>query len=242
MGRFFVLPEQIENDRIMISGSDVKHMKNVLRYSAGTKINVCSEGVVYESIIEEITSENVIAVIEKRTQINTELKVPVVLYQGLPKGDKMDLIIQKNVELGITKIVPVMMERTIVKLEGKDIAKKVERWNRIAMEAAKQCGRLIIPEVANPVQFRELSKVSCGILKLMPYENEEELTIKSVLRGISEDMLSIDVLIGPEGGISQGEAQSACDMGFVSVSLGERILRTETAGFYVTGCIAYEFG
>lgn len=137
MGRFFVLPDQINEDTVVIIGSDVKHIKNVLRYNTGTRINVCSEGIVYDCTIESISNDNVTAVINNRTQINTESKASTVLYQGIPKGDKMDFIIQKNVELGIVKIVPVIMERTVVKLEGKDIAKRVERWNRIAMEAAK---------------------------------------------------------------------------------------------------------
>ncbi len=242
MGKFFVLPDQIKENRVEITGSDVNHIVNVLRHSTGDRIQVCSKGYLYDCTIDEISKDRILAVINERTRMNTELDVDVVLYQGLPKGDKMDLIIQKNVELGVSMIVPVIMERTIVRIEGKDVRKRVERWNRIALEAAKQCGRAKVPEVLPPVSFKEFLKHSKGRIKIMPYENEDEFHLKKLLGSVEKEMkLSFDVIIGPEGGISSQEAEEAATIGFVPVSLGKRILRTETASLYVTSCIAYEF-
>lgn len=242
MGRFFVLPEQIKGNIIEITGSDVNHIANVLRYSKGYGILVCSEGYLYNCSIDEILKDKVVAVIEERKRMDTELNVKVVLYQGLPKGDKMDFIIQKNVELGVSVIVPVVMERTIVRIEGKDVKKRVERWNRIALEAAKQCGRSIVPEVLPPVSFKEFLNHSKGCVKIMPYENEDDFHLRKLLESVEADKgLTFDILIGPEGGISSQEADEACKYGFVPVSLGRRILRTETASLYVASCIAYEF-
>lgn len=242
MGRFFVLPEQIKENTVEITGSDVNHIANVLRHSKGDNIMISSEGFLYDCTIDEILKDRIVAIINKRTKMDTELNVEVVLYQGLPKGDKMDLIIQKNVELGASLIVPVIMERTIVRIEGKDVRKRVDRWNRIALEAAKQCGRAKVPEVLPPVFFKEFLKHSKGKFKIMPYENENELHLKKFFGSIEkEEDLSFDVLIGPEGGISRQEAGEAEESGFIPVTLGKRILRTETASLYVTSCIAYEF-
>ncbi len=241
MSRFFVLPEQIHNDVIEITGSDVKHIKDVLRYTKGTGITVCASNASYECIIEEVLPAKVNAVILNKTLSVTEPYVKTYLYQGLPKGDKMDLIIQKNIELGIEKIIPVIMERTIVRLDEKDKQKKNERWNRIAMEAAKQCGRQSIPEVLLPISFNDMIASTYGKIKIMPYENENDRTLKSLLQSVDKTDLSIDILIGPEGGISLNEVNSAIESGFIPVTLGKRILRTETAGFAVSSCIRYEF-
>ena len=153
----------------------------------------------------------------------------------------MELIIQKNVELGITGIVPIMAERSVVRFQNdKDKDKKWERWNRIAMEAAKQCGRLKIPQVYRPVTLSEaLARIEPGGLRLVPYENEQDLRLKAVLRGKTAS--SVTFLIGPEGGIAETEIQQLREAGFVSVSLGKRILRTETAGFAVLSAIRYEW-
>ena len=251
MARFFVTKEQIlyEEGRpafAEIIGSDVKHMRDVLRMVPGDSFTVCdSTGMAYACELERFSDGRGNGVCRGRILSavagDTEPRTPVILFQGIPKGDKMELIIQKNVELGVNQIVPVRMERTVVKFgDAKDVIKKTERWNRIAMEAAKQCGRLTVPAVHAPVSLREaLSLVPCGALRLVPYENERDLRLKTVLRE-AERPEAIAFFIGPEGGISGEEISLLQAADFCAVSLGKRILRTETAGFAVLAAIRYE--
>lgn len=247
MARFFVTKEQIlyidgSPSLVEIMGSDVKHMRDVLRMNHGDPFTACdSTGMEYACVLEGFSEGRGTGRILSQKAGDTEPGVPVVLFQGIPKGDKMELIIQKNVELGITKIVPVMMERTVVKFgDSRDKAKKTERWNRISMEAAKQCGRVAIPEVHTPVTLKEaLSFVPQTYLKIVPYENEQERRLKSVLREAA-DLEGVAFFIGPEGGISGDEIAVLSKADFQPVSLGPRILRTETAGFAVLSAIRYE--
>lgn len=243
MSRFFVTPLQVDGDYILIEGTDVKHIRDVLRLDISDTITVCA-GTSKEYKAELITIEKDIikAKIIYELQCDTEPKVNVTLYQGIPKGDKMELIIQKAVELGVTRIVPIIMERSVVKFDSdKDKFKKTERWNRISMEAAKQCNRGIIPEVMEPITFNNVIKnFDLNNLLLMPYENEQNTTLKSVLTE-QKGTKAISLLIGPEGGIAQAEYISAVEIGFKSVTLGRRILRTETAGFVVLAAIRYEW-
>lgn len=247
MARFFVTKEQIlYKDEIPafteITGSDVKHMRDVLRMSPGDTFTACdSTGVEYTCALEGFSEGKGIGRILSQKVGDTEPRTPVTLFQGIPKGDKMDLIIQKNVELGVTRIVPVIMERTVVKFsDPRDKSKKTERWNRISMEAAKQCGRLSVPVVHPPVSMKEaLDLVPGEALRLVPYENEQELRLKAVLRGAKEPS-AVAFFIGPEGGISGDEIDALMAADFRPVSLGKRILRTETAGFAVLAAIRYE--
>lgn len=242
MSRFFVEPDQISHDGfITITGSDVKHMREVLRMARGDTFVACdSTGTEYNCELEAFLDGNAIGHVLAQRAGDTEPLVPVTLLQGIPKGDKMELIIQKNIELGVNTIVPVMMERSVVRFkDDKEKEKKVERWNRIAMEASKQCGRLKVPQVLRPMTLREaLLRLEPGGLRLVPYENEQELRLKSVLR--DSRLSSVSFLIGPEGGIAEAELSALKTADFVSVSLGKRILRTETAGFAVMSAIRYE--
>jgi len=248
MARFFVLPTQVDqnNKNVRIIGSDVKHIRDVLRLNLGEEITICdSTASEYTCVLSKIGKDFVDADIIKTKISESEPIVEVVLYQGIPKGEKMELIIQKNVELGINRIVPVIMERTIVKFDTKkDAEKKTERWNKIAAEASKQCGRNVIPTVDVPITFKDaIVGIEPNILKIIPYENETENRLKGVLHQfIGNDNMKpkIAVVIGPEGGISKSEVDYAIEHGFISISLGKRILRTETAGFAVLAAIRYE--
>lgn len=242
MSRFFVEPDQISHDGfITITGSDVKHMREVLRMARGDTFVACdSTGTEYNCELEAFLDGNAIGHVLAQRAGDTEPLVPVTLLQGIPKGDNMELIIQKNIELGVNTIVPVMMERSVVRFkDDREKEKKAERWNRIAMEASKQCGRLKVPQVLRPMTLREaLLRLEPGGLRLVPYENEQELRLKSVLR--DSRLSSVSFLIGPEGGIAEAELSALKTADFVSVSLGKRILRTETAGFAVMSAIRYE--
>ena len=244
MARFFVEPDQISHDGfITITGSDVKHMRDVLRMARGDTFVACdSTGTEYSCELEAFLDGNAIGHVLARRAGETEPLVPVTLLQGIPKGDKMELIIQKNIELGVNRIIPVMMERSVVRFkDDKDKDKKTERWNRIAMEAAKQCGRLKVPQVLRPMSLKEaLRQLEPVDLKIVPYENEQELRLKAVLQG--SRIASVSFLIGPEGGIAEAELALLKEADFTSVSLGKRILRTETAGFAVMSAIRYELG
>ncbi len=243
MPRFFVRPEDVIQNKIKIFGDEYNHIKNVLRLKCGEKITVSDgTGTDYTAVIDSFESNSVVASILSSQSSTTEPPIDVVLYQGVPKSDKMDLIIQKSVELGIKKIVPVLTERTIVKFENeKDINTKVSRWQRIALEASKQCNRGVVPVIERPMAYSnaiESSKDSD--LRIIPFENEKDNTLKSILKCDSKK--SISFFIGPEGGFSEDEVIRAKLSGVVPVTLGPRILRTETAGFVVLSILMYELG
>lgn len=257
MSRFFVPSENISETQIKITGTDVKHIKNVLRAKVGDKLTACdSRDGIYETEIEAILSDIIICKIIATTVCVQEPKVPVILMQGVPKGEKFELIIQKNVELGINEIWPVLTERTIVKFSSdNDKEKKVARLARISEEAAKQCGRGVIPKVAPISDFKAAVKKACeyeNYLKLIPYENEQDVTLKKVLQenfangadsvNGAEAPGGIIIFIGPEGGFAQKEVDLCRENGFTAVTLGKRILRTETAGLAATAAIRYELG
>lgn len=239
MPKFFAYNGQINGDIIVIEGTDANHIANVLRSKTGDEIVVCDGSCTdYYCTLEEVSGRRVTAKINSASASASEPKTDITLYQGLPKGDKMELIIQKCVEIGVNRIVPVKTEFSVVKLDGKE-EKKVKRWQSIAEAAAKQCGRGRIPKIEMPVGFSravEESRKCDG--RIMPYENETEKGIKSFVR--SFDGRSIAVFIGPEGGFSQGEAALAADDGIISITLGKRILRTETAGLVTAAILLYE--
>ncbi len=244
MPRFFVDPQFIGPESITIEGENYNHIKNVLRLKKDDGIVVCNGiGTDYIGYIEDYGQGTVKVKISKTEQNKTEPPVCVTLYQGLPKADKMEYIIQKSVELGICRIVPVITGRTIVKLDGvKDAEKKTSRWQKIAYEAAKQSNRGVIPSVEVPVSFKEaLSSLKAGEFNLIPYENEREANLKSFLTGAAGHK-HISFFIGPEGGFTEEEVDMAKKAGVISVSLGPRILRTETAGISLLSIVMYELG
>ena len=243
MNRFYILPEFISGNTIMITGGDVNHIKNVLRLKSEDEL-ICfdGKGMEYLCSITSIEKDMVKTGIISSKKADTEPSVKITLAQGLPKSSKMDYIIQKTVELGVHKIIPVSTERTIAKGE------KLERWRKIAKEASEQCGRAIIPEVSPVLNFNEFlvpaPSLSRGIstyfdLKLIPWENEKQISLKTILKE-HPAANSIALLIGPEGGFSKQEIKEAVDQGFKPVSLGKRILRTETAAVSAVSNILYE--
>lgn len=240
---FYCEEQNVAEQHIRITGSDVNHMKNVLRMKQGEQLTVCDgAGMEYICQIEEFLGGEVILSILERKQASTELPVRLKLYQGLPKKDKMELIIQKAVELGAVEIIPVMTKRCIVKLEDeKKEAKKIERWQAIAESAAKQSGRGIIPKVSRVMSYGEaLKTASLEGMSLIPYELAQGMTsLKEVAKKAYKENV-VSVFIGPEGGFEEAEIEKAKECGVVPVSLGKRILRTETAGFTTLSILMYE--
>jgi len=237
MKRFFVPSPQINGDITTICGRDVNHIKNVLRMKTGDKIVIFDDsGNEYNTEIVEI-SKNEIKIETKNKHSNkSEPDVKVTIAQGLPKNPKMDLIIQKCTELGAVRIIPVQCERSVVKLD-----KSKGRWNKIAQSASQQSGRQLIPEICSPALFDDVCESRDKYdLKLILWEEEKENKFKDVLSN-KPKAESIIVLIGPEGGFSIEEAALAKKKGFIPVTLGPRILRTETAGLAALSIIMYEF-
>lgn len=248
MHRFFVDICQIDSmqNQIVIKNGDVRHISKVLRLRKKDMIEIC-DGVNMEYIceIQSIDKNSVLlSIIDKRQSIR-EPPVKVVLYQGIPKGNKMDLIVQKTVELGITEIIPVEMKRTIVQFRNnKDKQNKINRWQKIALEAAKQSRRGIVPPVHLPISFDEALKHSKkNQLNIMPYENEDKKSFKNIIESFDKSNINgIGIWIGPEGGLDEEEVTTATKDGIYIITLGPRILRTETAGFTMLGLVMYELG
>lgn len=245
MPRFYVEDCQDAQTSITITGEDVNHIKNVLRLSMGDAITVCDgAGKEYECEIAEISKEYVYATIVDINQNAAELPCKITLFQGMPKSDKMEFIIQKAVELGAAQIVPVMMKRTVVKLEDKKKDKKRERYQMIAESAAKQSGRGIIPEVAGFMTFREaLQYAESFDFLLVPYESADGIAYAQEMitqAANLADGASIGIFIGPEGGFAKEEIDAAKDAGAKIITLGNRILRTETAGLAVLSILMFQ--
>lgn len=242
MYRFYVSKEQIADNKIYIEGNDVNHIKNVLRLEIGDWIIACDkDGKDYVSRISNISSEQIRLEVEKVQASDTELPCKIVLFQGLPKKDKMELIIQKAVELGVSEIVPVTMKRCVVKLDEKKGDKKIKRWQTIAEAAAKQSGRGIIPKVANPVSIKEAFDIADGLeYNMIPYELQDgmEKSRKIVKEACTKK--SVGIFIGPEGGFEKEEVDEAISKGIKPISLGKRILRTETAGMTLVSIMMFE--
>ena len=241
MYQFFVEEEQVHSDSISITGGDVNHIKNVLRMKNGEKIRVSSKsGQAYFCHISSILDDEVIAAIDSADETGTELDNHIVLYQGLPKGDKMELIIQKAVELGVSEIVPVAMKYCVVKLDEKKAQSKCKRWQAIAESAAKQSKRTVIPQIQMPLSWKQALEEAKELdVVLVPYENERGMeATREIFRAIPEGA-SIGVMIGPEGGFSPEEI-AQLDKDMHRISLGRRILRTETAGMATLSMLIYE--
>ncbi len=240
MSRFFVQPGNISDKYIYITDTDdIHHIKKVLRLKAGNTVEI-SDGQEweYEGVIQDITPTEVTLAIVDKQRFAREPETRVTLFQGIPKAGKMDLIVQKCVELGIDSIVPVFMERTVVNDNGK-ISKKTERWQKISDEACKQCRRGIIPHIADAAGHNEMMNMLESFdLVLFPYENETEYTIRDALRNLKQKPKTVAVVIGPEGGFSDSEAKAL--KRYECVSLGKTVLRTETAGIAALAMIMYE--
>ncbi len=236
MHRFYVTNDQIENDMITITGPDQNHIRNVLRMRQGDEIVICNgQGKDCYCIMNKVSENEVIARIISIQDTDTELSSRIILYQGLPKKDKMELIIQKAVELGVYEIVPVMTKRVIVKLEDKKKEeKKLERWQAIAESAAKQSFRGIIPRIKPVQSFGEaIGNAKNSGFGIIPYENAKGIQYtKEVMTGLVQHPY-ISVFIGPEGGYEEEEIKLAVQNAILPITLGKRILRTETAGLAV---------
>ena len=247
MSTFFVTDKQIKENEIEIYGEDYNHLKNVLRHHIGDLIEICNEeGTKFRALIKFYNQDCAVCSIEEIVIGTTELPFEVDLYQGLPKMDKLEVIIQKNTEMGISSVIPVETERSIGKINEKNKNNKLERWNKIAKEASKQCGRQKIPKVIEPMNFKNMiENISKYDIVLLLYENEKSITIKQVLQKLKKEgkkAYKIAIIIGPEGGFSKEEVSKLSEVENVQVvTVGARILRTETAGVVAMAMLNYEF-
>ena len=244
MQRFFVEPHQIDEaaHQIHIIGTDVNHISNVLRMKQGEEVWISDGGQKeYRCAIEAFSADEVLLHIIYAQEPDYELPSRIYLFQGLPKADKMELIIQKAVELGAYEIIPVETKRCVVKLDGKKAAKKVERWQQIAESAAKQSKRMLVPEVHSVMTFKEALVYAKELdVLLIPYELAKGMKeTKELIRSI-EPGKSIGVFIGPEGGFEEQEVADAMEAGAKPITLGHRILRTETAGLAVLSVLMFQ--
>lgn len=242
MYQFFVDSSQIQDKRVIITGGDVNHIKNVLRLKIGEEIAVKNgvDGKEYRCGIEEFTKDSVICTLRFIREEGVELPSKIYLFQGIPKADKMELIIQKAVELGVFEIIPVVVKRCVVKLDEKKAVAKVTRWQGIAEAAAKQCKRGIVPLVTEPMSMKEAVAYASNMdVKLIPYELAEDMGhTKKIIEAVQPGE-SVAVFIGPEGGFEESEVAEALAAQIVPVTLGKRILRTETAGLTVLSWLMY---
>lgn len=239
MPKFFFNKNDISRGQVQLFGEDEKHIKTVLRAREGEEMTLCDgEGMDYQCRIVSLERGVLLDILSKEV-CETEPKTKITLYQGLPKADKMELIIQKCVELGVDRIVAVSTERAIVKLDKKE-SKKLERWQKIAEAAAKQSGRGKIPEIGQQVlKFKEAVAEAKGLDgAIIPYEKEQETGIRQFVQGFQGE--SIGVFIGPEGGFAEEEIALAQENGITPITLGKRILRTETAGMTTAAILLYE--
>ena len=248
MPKFFVKNNQINDNSIIIIGKDVNHISNVLRMKIGEEIHVCDIDTSNNYIVklQKIEKEKIFCDIIKKIKAEAESDINLKIFQGIPKSDKMELIIQKSTELGVKEIIPVQMERCISKITGKDEKKKIERWQKISEVAAKQSGRDIIPKISNVIKLKDI----CNIVDkfdiiIVPYEKEKNNTFKSVIEEIKQTKNSnpsIGIVIGPEGGFEPNEIDLLKNAGTKIITLGKRILRTETVALAMASVIMYELG
>lgn len=241
MYNFFVTSDNKKDNRYFICGDDFNHIKNVLRMTVGEQFLVSCEGVSDLCELESIENDTVVAKIIEPNYQNTSLPINIHLFQGLPKSDKLELIIQKAVELGVATVTPVSMKRSIVKIDDKKKKSKRERWQAIAEAAAKQSKRTAVPEVCDILSYKEfIARAKELDLLLVPYECAEgTAATKATLREIKSGM-NVGIIIGPEGGFEQKEIEDALNIGGRVISLGSRILRTETAAITtIAMCMLY---
>ncbi|MBU3160100.1 16S rRNA (uracil(1498)-N(3))-methyltransferase [Clostridium frigoris] len=249
MHKFFVPKSSIDDNKAIIEGEDVKHIYKVLRLQVGEMVSVNNScGTEYIGEITYIDKSVVNINLLKENPINNESPVEVYLFQGMPKSIKMDLIVQKNTELGVKEITPIITKRVEVKIEimeikkAKELDKKIVRWNRIALEASKQSKRSLIPVINPPIEFDNLlDKLKAMDLVVVPYENEEGYGMNKLVKEIDKENINkVAIVIGPEGGFEEFEISKLKEIGAKIITLGPRILRTETAGFTCLSLIMYE--
>lgn len=256
MPKFFVEETQVNKGIITIEGKDVNHIKNVLRKKEKDEIEICimpenkeEKGKDTISEILEIKEESIKCKIKEYEEKDVEGNIEVTIFQGLPKSDKMELVIQKSTELGVCKIAPVEMKRCVVKLNEKDKIKKIERWQKISEGAAKQCGRNIIPTINNVVNVKNIcNQIPNYDIVLVAYEKENKNTLKNELKNLKnmvketkQEKIKIAVVIGPEGGLEEQDVKMLKENNAKVITLGKRILRTETVALNVLSNIMYEF-
>lgn len=243
MLHLFADPSDVQDELLTITGPEVNHIRNVMRLKSGEEISVSigGDGKEYRYGIESYTEDSVLCRLRFVKDKEVELPVKVLLFQGLPKADKMDLIVQKAVELGAAEIIPVSMERCVVKLDAGKAAKKTARWQTIAESAASQSRRSIIPRVLAPMSMKEAVEYAKEQteVRVIPYElQEDDGSVKQYLESLKEGQ-SVSIFIGPEGGFAPGEVELAKEAGIRPISLGRRILRTETAGLAILSWLIY---
>ena len=243
MLHLFADPFDVQDELLTITGPEVNHIRNVMRLKPGEEISVSigGDGKEYRYGIESYTEDSVLCRLRFVKDKEVELPVKVLLFQGLPKADKMDLIVQKAVELGAAEIIPVSMERCVVKLDAGKAAKKTARWQIIAESAASQSRRSIIPRVLAPMSMKEAVEYAKEQteVRVIPYElQEDDGSVKQYLESLKEGQ-SVSIFIGPEGGFAPGEVELAKEAGIRPISLGRRILRTETAGLAILSWLIY---
>lgn len=243
MLHLFADPSDVQDELLTITGPEVNHIRNVMRLKPGEEISVSigGDGKEYRYGIESYTEDSVLCRLRFVKDKEVELPVKVLLFQGLPKADKMDLIVQKAVELGAAEIIPVSMERCVVKLDAGKAAKKTARWQTIAESAASQSRRSIIPRVLAPMSMREAVEYAKAQteVRVIPYElQEDDGSVKQYLESLREGQ-SVSIFIGPEGGFTPAEVELAKEAGIRPISLGRRILRTETAGLAILSWLIY---
>ena len=241
MHRFYADPVRSRENTLFLMSEDAHHALNVLRLREGCEVEVIDRGISFTGIIDRIDSKDVSVKITGHLP-SSETGISFTLFHGLPKGDKMDMIVQKAVELGVSRIVPVEMSRCVLRLNEKDASRKQARWQKIAREAVKQCGRSVVPEIEIPVSLQDISSIRNGIQEIVvPWEMASGYGPKSFVRD-HPDIVSLGIVIGPEGGISPDEMKHLIALPACALTLGPRILRTETAGLAAISAFAALYG
>lgn len=241
MSHFFITSDQVSENSVSIIGDDVNHMKNVLRMRTGEAFTAADEnGIFYHCEVDTLEKQEVTAKILWKEQGTSELSSKIYLFQGLPKSDKMELIIQKAVELGVYAVVPVATKRAVVKLDAKKEASKRKRWQNIAEGAAKQSGRMLVPQIMEVKNFSEALQMAKELdINVIPYECARGMDATREIFGSIRPGMSIGIFIGPEGGFEESEVEQAKALEVKPVTLGRRILRTETAGLTTLSILMY---
>lgn len=240
--RVFVSLNNVKEKTATIEGSDVNYLKNVLRLTIGDEIRILdSKSKEYAAVICSMSNDKIHVELTGEKHPKSESKIKITIAHGIPKNPKMDLVVQKSTELGVMRIIPLKTERAIVKIHADKEDDKIARWQRIAKEAAEQSGRLIIPMVEGVMDFKDLFSIKDEFdLCIMLWEMEKDKTLKSVFQE-NKNIKRILILIGPEGGFSHEEAETAKCEGFITVTLGSRIVRTETASISALSMLSYEY-
>lgn len=245
MHRFFVSAQNIQGSYAYLDKEEAHHIKKVLRLKEGDKVVLFDgHGKEYQAVLEQNDIKELIAKIQG-IQIQPPPLFELCLVQGIAKGDKMEIIIQKATEIGVSCVYPLLSEHTVVRIKDDNVTKKINRWQHIAREACKQCRSNFIPEIKTIINFQDLLQEAAGYPAVLLYENEQHNSMRQVLKMIKGQVFQskkLFLIVGPEGGFSKTEISEAKEQGFFTTSLGSRILRTETAGIVASSIIMYEYG